>query len=115
MEMPKQGDVSANTDQYYVVLVDQPEAIQLGLKLTGHAPRQYPHLSLEYVKSDAELAVASAHGASLVSLPDGKMNAYWPLAGDGYSPSLLAAPDGSALIAVKDYGGIYFVRLPQNP
>jgi hypothetical protein len=115
MEMPRQEDVSTNTDEYDVVLVDQPEVIQPGLKLTGHTPREYPHLSLEYLKSDAMLAVASAHGVSLVSLPDGKMNAYWTLAGDGYSPFLLAAPDGSALIAVKDYGGIYFIRLPENP
>jgi hypothetical protein len=115
MDMPKQEDVPAYTDEYDVVLVDQPEAIQPGLKLTGHKPREYPHLSLEYLKSHAMMAVASAHGISLVSLPDGKMNAYWTLVGDGYSPSLLAAPDGSALIAVKDYGSIYFIQLPQKP
>lgn len=64
MEMPKQEDVSANTDQYDVVLDDQPETIQPGLQLTGHTPREYPNLSLEYLNSDAELAVGAAHSVS---------------------------------------------------
>jgi Cu2+-exporting ATPase len=62
-----------------------------------------------------ELAKLMAHGVSRVSLPNGEMEAYWTLPGDGYSPSLMSAPDSSALIAAKDYGGLYFIPLPQNP
>jgi hypothetical protein len=91
---------------------DQPEVIQSVLKISGHTPRDYPHLSLAYLDRASKLAVASAHGVSLVSLPNGEMEAYWTLPGDGYSPSLMASPDGSALMAAKDYGGLYFIPLP---
>jgi hypothetical protein len=40
------------------------------------------------------------------------MEKYWTLAGDGFSPWLIAAPDGSALIAFKDFGGLYYIPLP---
>ena len=115
MEMPKQKDVLSYVDEYNVVHVDQPEQVQPVLKVSGHTPRDYPHLSLAYLDSTSKLAIASAHGVSLISLPNGEMEAYWTLPGDGYSPSLMAAPDGSALIAAKDYGGLYFIPLHQHP
>jgi hypothetical protein len=112
MEMPKQETVPTYTDEYDVIRVDDPEGIQPRLVLTGHTPREYPHLSLAYLQRRSQLAVASAHGVSLVSLPDGKMMAYWSLPGGGYSPGLVAAPDGSALVAFKDFGGLYSLPLP---
>jgi hypothetical protein len=112
MEMPKQESVPTYTDEYDPVNVDDPEAIQPRLVLTGHTPREYPHLSIEYLVERSQLAVASAHGVSLVSLPDGEMQAYWSLPGVGYSPWLSAAPDGSALVAAKDSGGLYYIPLP---
>jgi hypothetical protein len=39
------------------------------------------------------------------------MEAYWELMGEGYSPWLVAAPNGSALIAGKDVGGLYYIPL----
>jgi hypothetical protein len=112
MEMAKMEVVPSYRDEYDVVMVEEPEAVHPRLILTGHTPREYPHLSLEYLPDTSQLAVASAHGVSLVSLPGGEMQAYWSLAGDGYSPWILAAPDGSALIAVKDLGGLYYIPLP---
>ena len=42
----------------------------------------------------------------------GKMVTYGDLTGEGFSPRLLAAPDGSALVATKDFGGLYYIPLP---
>jgi hypothetical protein len=110
-EMAKWEDVPAYRDVYKVVLVNTPELEQPRLALTGHVPREYPHLSLVYLPRRSQLAVASALGVSLVSLPGGEMQKYWSLAGDGFSPWILAAPDGSGLVAVKDLGGLYFIPL----
>jgi hypothetical protein len=112
MEMAKQEDVPSYTDEYDILMVDRPEAVHPRLRLEGHTPREYPHLSFVYLERQSQLAVASAHGVSLVSLPGGEMQAFWSLPGDGYSPWLTAAPDGSALIASKDVGGLYFIPLP---
>jgi len=111
MEMHKQENVPTYTDEYDMVYVDDPEITYPRLVITGHIPREYPHLSLRYFNDRSKLVVASAHGVSLVSLPDGEMEAYWTLSGDGYSPWLIPSPDGSALVATKDYGGLYFIPL----
>lgn len=111
MEMPKLETTPTYRDEYDVVMVDTPETAHPRLILTGHTPREYPHLSLEYLPGSSQLAVASAHGVSLVSLPDGEMQAYWSLVGDGFSPWVIASPDGSALVAVKDLGGLYYISL----
>jgi len=111
MEMAKQELVPTYRDEYDVVMVDTADTVQPRLMLTGHTPREYPHLSLVYLVKRSQLAVASAHGVSLVSLPDGKMKAYWSLVGDGYSPWITASPDVSALVAVKDFGGLYYIPL----
>ncbi len=111
MEMPKLETTPTYRDEYDVVMVDTPETAHPRLILTGHTPREYPHLSLEYLPGSSQLAVASAHGISLVSLPDGEMQAYWSLVGDGFSPWVIASPDGSALVAVKDLGGLYYISL----
>lgn len=114
MEMAKLEDVPTYQDEYDMVWVDQPETTQPRLKLNGHTPREYPHLSLVYLVNRSQVAAASAQGVSLVSLPDGKMDAYWELIGDGYSPWLIAAPNGSALVATKDFGGLYYIPLPPD-
>jgi hypothetical protein len=111
MEMAKQELVPTYQDEYDVVLVGQPETAQSRLKLEGHTPREYPHLSLVYLEKTSQLAIASEQGVSLVSLPSGEMEAYWELMGEGYSPWLVAAPNGSALIAAKDFGGLYYIPL----
>jgi hypothetical protein len=111
LEMPKLEITPTYRDEYDIVFVDRPEIIQPHLKLEGHTPREYPHLSLAYIEESSELAVASEQGISLVSLPNGEMDAYWELLGSGYSPWIMAAPNGSALMASKDYGGLYFIPL----
>lgn len=112
MDMQKLETVPTYQDIYDIVRVDDPETVYPQLTITGHTPREYPRLDIEYLPKRSQLAVASAHGVSLVSLPNGEMLAYWTLAGDGYSPRLTASPDGSALIASKDLGGLYYIPLP---
>ena len=112
MKMARWESNPSYRDDYDVVFADRPEAVQPQLRLEGHTPREYPHLSFAYLPNSSHLAVASAHGVSLVSLPDGEMGEFWTLAGDGYSPWLIAAPDGSALVAAKDFGSLYFIHLP---
>jgi hypothetical protein len=85
MELPKLETEPTYRDEYDIVLVDDPESVQPRLVLTGHTPREYLYLSLVYLAKRSQLAVASAHGVSLVSLPNGEMEAYWVLVGDGYS------------------------------
>jgi hypothetical protein len=77
------------------------------LHLSGHVPRENPFLHLAYLPQASQIVAASAQGISLVALPDGEMVAYWTLAGDGFGPWLSVAPDGSAFVAVRDYGGLY--------
>jgi len=112
--MHKQENVPTYTDEYNVVRVDNSDAVYPKLVLTGHTPREYPTLSIGYLQARSQLTVASAHGVSLVSLSTGEMDAYWTLNGDGYSPRLISSPDGSALVATKDYGGLYYIPLPPN-
>ena len=112
VEMAKQENMPSFRDEYDLVLVDALETVQPQLAFTGHTPREYPHLSLVYLAATAQIAVGSAHGVSLVSLPNGEIEVYWALIGDGFSPKLIVAPDGSALVAAKDFGGLYFIPLP---
>ena len=112
MEMTRWETMPAYRDEYDIVMADRPEAVQPRLRLEGHTPREYPHLSFAYLPQASQLAVASAHGVSLVSLEDGEMEKFWTLAGDGFSPWLIAAPDGSALVASKDFGGLFYIPLP---
>ena len=112
MDMQKLENITTYDDEYDIVMVDDPETVHPRLSITGHTPREYPHLSVEYLPKRSQLAFASAHGVSLVSLSDGEILAYWSLIGDGYSPWIVASPDGSALIASKDFGGLYYIHLP---
>jgi hypothetical protein len=94
-------------DEYEVVLAAEPTVVQPRLHLSGHVPRENPFLQLAYLPQASQIVAASAQGISLVSLPDGEMVAYWALAGDGFAPWLRVSPDGSAFVAVRDYGGLY--------
>jgi hypothetical protein len=78
----------------------------------GHTPRAYPRLSVVYLAAADRLAVASSQGVSLHILPDGEMTHFWSLAGEGFSPFLRPAPDGSALVAIRDRGSVYRIPLP---
>lgn len=109
LELPKQELVPAYQDEYDLVVVDEPEVVQPQLLFAGHTPREYPHLSFAFLSASAQMAVASAQGVSLVSLPSGEMIRYWELTGDGFSPFLMVSPNGTALVAVKDYGGLYWL------
>jgi hypothetical protein len=68
-------------------------------------------LSLAYLAELDQLVVASSQGISRHDLPTGEMSNFWTLAGTGYAPFLQPAPDGSAVAAVRDQGGIYWLPL----
>jgi len=112
MDMQKLENVPTYHDEYDIVKVDDPETVHPRLSIMGHTPREYPLLNVEYLPKRSQLAFASAHGISLVSLSNGEMLAYWSLIGDGYSPWVVTSPDKSALIASKDGGGLYYIPLP---
>lgn len=82
------------------------------LVIEGHAPRNYAHLSIAYLPDTSRLAVASSQGVSLHSFPDGEMTAFWELEGPGFAPFLQAAPASSALVVIRDNGGLYLIPLP---
>ena len=107
VEMANWENVPAYQDSYDPVLVADPGREQATLSLTGHTPREHPHLSLRYLSQTSQIAVASAHGVSLVSWPEGEMITYWDLVGPGFSPWLISSPDGGAFVAVKEGGGLY--------
>jgi hypothetical protein len=98
-------------DEFVVIDVEEGE-VHPPVTIEGHTPRDYPRLSMAYLAASARLAVASSQGVSLHTLPDGEMITFWRLAGEGFGPSLRAAPDGSALVAVRDQGGAYWIPLP---
>lgn len=115
MELARQETLPDMRDEYDVVRVEAPEASQPRLVLTGHTPREYPHLRFEYLAGRSQLAVGSRHGVSLVSLPDGELLAYWELTGEGFLQWLTAAPDGTSIVAVEDYSGLYHMPLTPGP
>jgi len=101
---------SSELDEFVLIDVEGGQ-IHPPLTITGHAPRNYPRLSMTYLAESGQLAVASSQGISLHNLPDGAMSHFWALTGPGLAPFLLPAPDGSALVAVRDQGGVYWLPL----
>jgi hypothetical protein len=97
-------------DEFVLIDVGEGE-VYPPLTIEGHTPRDYPRLSIAYLAAPGRLAVASSQGISLHTLPGGDMTAFWRLAGQGFAPHLRPAPDGSALVAVRDQGGIYWIPL----
>jgi hypothetical protein len=81
------------------------------LTITGHTPRDYPRLNIVYLAASAQLAAASSQGISLHTLPDGETTTFWTMVGQGFAPFLRPAPGGSALVAMRDQGGVYWVPL----
>jgi hypothetical protein len=109
----KPGTTDSALDEF--VLIDVGESkVYPPLRITGHTPRDYPRLSMAYLAASAQLAVASSQGISLHTLPDGDMTTFWRLAGQGFAPGLRPAPDGSALVAVRDQGGAYWIPLQRT-
>jgi hypothetical protein len=106
----KPGMGSAYRDEFVLVDLSNEEVFP-PLTIAGHTPRDYPQLNMVYLAAPAQLAVASSQGISLHTLPDGKMTTFWRLAGQGFAPSLRPAPDGSALVAIRDQGGVYWIPL----
>lgn len=107
VEMANQDLVPQMIDDYALVRVASPDAAPQRLAFDGHTPREYPHLSLKYLAQTDQIAVASAHGVSLVSLVNGERETYYDLPGPGFGPWLILSPDGATVIATKDQGALY--------
>jgi hypothetical protein len=100
-------------DEFTIIDLTGANSLPL-LMIDGHTPRDYPQLSMAYLAGSALLAAASSQGISLHALSDGEMTNFWTLKGQGFSPFLLPAPNGSALVAVRDQGGVYWIPLRQR-
>ncbi|MEJ2749770.1 MAG: hypothetical protein P8183_17960, partial [Anaerolineae bacterium] len=111
MEMWTKPELESAQQDEFVLIDVATGQIYPPLTITGHTPRDYPQLSITYLAESGQLAVASSQGISLHTLPDGSMTSFWTLAGQGFAPFLLPAPDGSALVAVRDQGGVYWLPL----
>ena len=101
---------SAQQDEYVLIDVASGERLS-ALTIGGHTPRDYPRLSLAYLAELNQLLVASSQGISQHDLLTGEMINFWTLAGAGFAPFLRLAPDGSAVVAVRDQGGFYWLPL----
>ncbi|MCB8977596.1 MAG: hypothetical protein H6657_09265 [Ardenticatenaceae bacterium] len=101
---------SAQKDIFVLIDVVSGE-VHSALTIGGHTPRDYPRLSLAYLAESDQLIVASSQGISRHDLPTGRVSDLWTLAGTGFAPFLRLAPDGSAVVAVRDQGGIYWLPL----
>jgi hypothetical protein len=95
------------------VLIDVGEGrVYPPFTVAGHTPRDYPRLGSAYLAQDDQLAVLSSQGISLHALPGGEVTDFWVLAGQGFAPFARAAPDASALVVIRDQGGLYWLPLP---
>jgi hypothetical protein len=106
----KPGTEPSGPDEFVLIDVEEGK-VYPPLTIAGHTPRDYPRLSIAYLAGPAQLAVASSQGISLHTLPAGEMTTFWTLIGQGFAPGLYPAPDGSALVAVRDQGKAYWIPL----
>ena len=111
MEQRTKPEMAPSAPDEFVLIDVEEGKVYPPLTITGHTPRDYPRLSMAYLAASAQLAVASSQGVSLHTLPDGEMTTFWRLAGQGFAPGLRPAPDGSALVAIRDQGGVYWIPL----
>lgn len=111
MEQWTKPEVEAAQQDEFVLIDVATGQVHSPLTITGHMPRDYPRLSIAYLAESEQLIVASSQGISRHTLPDGKMTDFWTLAGPGFAPFLRPAPDGSALVVVRDQGGVYWLPL----
>jgi hypothetical protein len=107
------GSEASQLDEFVVIdMAAEGSAGYPQLAIAGHTPRDYPMLNLVFVDELGLLAAASSQGISLHAFPGGETIKFWRLEGGGFSPYLRPAPDGSALVAVRDQGGAYWIPLP---
>lgn len=111
MEQWTKPEAEAAQQDEFVLINVAPGQVHPPLTITGHTPRDYPRLSIVYLAESEQLVVASSQGISRHTVPDGKMTDFWTLAEPGFAPFLRPAPDGSALVVVRDQGGLYWLPL----
>jgi hypothetical protein len=112
VEMWMKAEMEPAYEDQFVLVDVATGAVHPPLVIDGHTPRDYPHLSMAYLAEHGLLAVASSQGISLHTLPGGETTTFWALAGPGFAPFLQPAPDGSALLVIRDQGGLYWLPLP---
>ncbi len=93
------------------------------LLVEGHLPRNYPDLHTVWWADRSRLVFSSSQGISLVSVPDGRVIAFWELdeVEDTAFPYALISPDGDHLVALAEYvkpglpglyGNLYLIETP---
>lgn len=111
MRLLKWDEPPAFRDEYELVWMHQPNET-MRLKVEGHVPRVHPQMIPRYLPATSELVFSSSQGISLISIPDGKTNGVWELAGNADYFSVTFAPNGEAMIVTADGDGLYYIPLP---
>lgn len=110
--LPPVADKPPERDQYDLYWIDATGRPPQSLTATGHLPRAYPMLWVNYLPEAGQLVFSSQQGVSLVSLASGELLRFWTLAaGSGISPYTRPAPDESGLVVVVDGIGLYWLPL----
>jgi hypothetical protein len=111
LRLPKWEETPTYRDEYELVWLDETRQTHR-LAVEGHTPRSHPQLFPVYLPGRAQLVFSSSQGISLVSLPDGETLRFWEPTGGRDFYRILATPNGEALVAVADGGGLYYIPLP---
>ena len=114
MRLLKWEDTPTYRDEYEMVWMDQPTE-EHRLILEGHVPRSHPQIFPRCLPGSSQLVFSSSQGISLVSIPDGETIRFWELAGEvSVASQVFPSPLGSALVALADGDGLYYIPLPSK-
>ena len=113
MRLLKWEDVPTDRDEYELVwLHGSHEKTRLAVE--GHTPRAHFQIFPGYIPVASQLVFSSSQGISLVSLPDGKTLGFWDLSSDADYFSVMASPNGEALIVESGGDGLYYIPIPSQ-
>jgi hypothetical protein len=109
--MTRIEDIGQAEDILSLDWVDSARA-PVDIRVSGHLPRGYPRLDVQYLPGTAQLLLDSSNGVSLVSVPDGKLLHFWQTgSGGSNSPYLSVSPDGKTALSIVEGQGIFQIPL----
>jgi hypothetical protein len=113
MRLLKWDDPPTTRDEYELVWLDgSHETIRLTVE--GHTPRVHFQIFPGYIPVASQLVLSSSQGISLVSIPDGEITGFWDLSSDADYFSVMASPNGEALIVESGGDGLYYIPIPSQ-
>ena len=112
LRMFRIDDSDPTTESITLQAVDS--ASSLYFQVNGHLPRRYPLLDVQALPEQNRMVLASSNGVSLVQIPGGELLHFWQIdPGSEIGPSLIAAPDGSTVLAVVNGAGIWKIPIKE--